>query len=301
MEGFDVEAEENKSPSKSYMESLLSNDGGKVFTDFKSLNHEMDCPEDEFYKDQDLLEEDSAELDPCPKIHVTQEEFEEWCAPWKNSLVINVLGKRVAYRMLENKVQKEWAKNGTVRLVDISQDFYLVQFAAKEDYKHALFEGPWLIADHYIVVQRWRPFFTVTAKQTRKIAAWVRIPGLPIELFNDRFLWRVASKLGTMLKIDKLTLIQSRGRFARICVEIDLQKKLVAQINVLGHILKLEYEGLHSICFNCGIYGHKQDHCPHSKINDGSDANSNPAEKPMDMDNQLEKSSSQKVNNHMPP
>nr|KYP38810.1 Transposon TX1 uncharacterized [Cajanus cajan] len=160
--------------------------------------------------------------------------------------------------MLDNKVQKEWAKNGVVRLVDLSQDYYLVQFASEEDYKHALFEGPWLIADHYIVVQRWRPFFTVTATQTRKIAAWIRIPGLPIELFNDRFLWRVGSKLGTMLKIDKLTSIQSRGRFARICVEIDLQKKLVSQINVLGHILKLEYEGLHSICFKQQENSHDQ-------------------------------------------
>ncbi|XP_020202252.1 uncharacterized protein At4g02000, partial [Cajanus cajan] len=131
----------------------------------------------------------------------------------------------------------------------------------KEDYKHALFEGPWMIADHYIVVQRWRPFFTFTATQTRRIAAWIRIPGLPIELFNDRFLWRVGNKLGTMLKIDKLTSIQSRGRFARICVEIDLQKKLVSQINVLSHILRLEYEGLHSVCFTCGKYGHKQQSC----------------------------------------
>ncbi|XP_020229303.1 uncharacterized protein LOC109810290 [Cajanus cajan] len=182
-----------KNSSKSYMESLLSPDGGKIFTDLNSLMKEM-------------------------------EEFEEWCSPWRNSLVINVLGKRVAYKMLDNKVQREWAKSGIVRLVDLTQDYYLVQFSSEDDYKHALYEGPWMIADHYIVVQRWRPFFTLTTSQTRKIAAWVRIPGLPIELFNDRFLWRVGSKLGTMLKIDKLTSVQTRGRFARICVEIDLKK-----------------------------------------------------------------------------
>nr|KYP63748.1 hypothetical protein KK1_018330 [Cajanus cajan] len=152
--------------------------------------------------------------------------------------------------MLDNKVQREWAKSGIVRLVDLTQDYYLVQFSSEDDYKHALYEGSWMIADHYIVVQRWRPFFTLTTSQTRKIAAWVRIPGLPIELFNDRFLWRVGSKLGTMLKIDKLTSVQTRGRFARICVEIDLKKKLVPHINVLGHILHLEYEGLHSISTN---------------------------------------------------
>nr|KYP68757.1 hypothetical protein KK1_022398 [Cajanus cajan]KYP68759.1 hypothetical protein KK1_022400 [Cajanus cajan] len=193
--------------------------------------------------------------------------------------------------MLDNKIQREWAKTGSVRLIDLSQDYYLVQFASEEDYKHALFEGPWLIADHYIVVQRWRPFFTVTAKQTRKIAARIRIPGLPIELFNDRFLWRVGSKLGTMLKIDKLTSIQSRGRFARICVEIDLKKKLVPQIDVLGHILKLEYEGLHSICFKCGKYGHKQSSCP--QFQNGDDKEESKNQTLMDVDNATTKIANQ--------
>nr|KYP46502.1 hypothetical protein KK1_031907 [Cajanus cajan] len=118
-----------------------------------------------------------------------------------------------------------------------------------------------MIADHYILVQRWRPFFTVTSSQTRKVAAWIRIPRLPIELYNDRFLWRVGNKPGSMLKIDKLTSIHSRGKLARICVEINLNRKLISMINVMGHIIKLEYEGLHAICFNCGRYGHKQDQC----------------------------------------
>nr|KYP36275.1 hypothetical protein KK1_042632 [Cajanus cajan] len=64
-----------------------------------------------------------------------------------------------------------------------------------------------------------------------------------------------------MLKIDKLTSLHSRGKFARICVEINLSRKLVSMINVMGHIIKLEYEGLHAICFKCGKYGHKQDQC----------------------------------------
>lgn len=31
---------------------------------------------------------------------------------------------------------------------------------------------------------------------------------------------------------------------------------------VRGVVLKLEYEGLHIVCFACGRYGHKQDSCP---------------------------------------
>lgn len=32
-----------------------------------------------------------------------------------------------------------------------------------------------------------------------------RIPGLPIELYNEQFLWRLGSAIGVMLKIDNVT------------------------------------------------------------------------------------------------
>nr|KYP34766.1 hypothetical protein KK1_044229 [Cajanus cajan] len=51
-----------------------------------------------------------------------------------------------------------------------------------------------MMTDHYIVVQRWRPFFTIIEKHVRKIATWIRILKLPIKLYNDRFLWRVGNK-----------------------------------------------------------------------------------------------------------
>lgn len=65
-----------------------------------------------------------------------------------------------------------------------------------------------------------------------------------------------------MLKVDHHTSIYSRGKFARICVELDLRRELVPSFTVLGAEFKLEYEGLHMICFGCGCYGHKQDLCP---------------------------------------
>lgn len=64
-----------------------------------------------------------------------------------------------------------------------------------------------------------------------------------------------------MLKVDRLTSIHSRGQYARICVEIDLEKPLKSFILIRGHKLFLEYEGLHLICFQYGKYGHKANQC----------------------------------------
>lgn len=106
-----------------------------------------------------------------------------------------------------------------------------------------------------------------TCGNSKRVAVWIKIPKLPFELYNSRFLWRIGSYMGNMLKIDKMTSVHSRGQYARICVEVDLEKPLFPFIIIRGHKLLLEYEGLHLICFNCGRYGHKLDHCPDKTIN----------------------------------
>lgn len=58
-----------------------------------------------------------------------------------------------------------------------------------------------------------------------------------LELFNDNLLYRLGSTLGQMLKIDKVTSVQVSGRFARICIEIDLDKPLQPKIILLIVIL----------------------------------------------------------------
>lgn len=190
---------------------------------------DMDLPDEKWYKEvEDDTTHDQGDLDPCPVILLSREEYEGWCKDWKWSLIVNVLGKKVEFKILENKLQHSWARVGKISIIDMPQDYYLVHFSSLEDYKRAIFEGPWLVADHYlIIIQRWRPFFLENAEVIRKVAVWIRIPRLPIELYTDKFLWRVGAKLGKI----QLTSFQARGQFARICVEIDLAKKLVSKIN----------------------------------------------------------------------
>ncbi|KAF7830686.1 LEAF RUST 10 DISEASE-RESISTANCE LOCUS RECEPTOR-LIKE PROTEIN KINASE-like 2.1 [Senna tora] len=91
--------------------------------------------------------------------------------------------------------------------------------------------------------------------------AWVRIPGLPLEFYNVHCLQRIGGLIGRTIKVDPTTSLTSRGKFARICVEINLKKQLVPQVEVRGRSYAVEYEGLHLICFQCGRYGHSKDLC----------------------------------------
>lgn len=136
--------------------------------------------------------------------------------------------------IFESKLQRSWTKNGTIQIIDMHDEYYQVIFQNEEDYKHALFEGPWKVADHYLIVQRWRPLFLMNAEKIRRVAVWIRIPRLRIELCNETFLRRVGMALGNFLKVDRLTSIHSKGKYARICVELDLDKPLETHIVVRG-------------------------------------------------------------------
>ncbi|KAI9070705.1 hypothetical protein K1719_047333 [Acacia pycnantha] len=47
----------------------------------------------------------------------------------------------------------------TSKVVPLSNEYYIVSFSSKEDCDYAYYEGPWMIDDHYLLVQQWRPNF----------------------------------------------------------------------------------------------------------------------------------------------
>lgn len=72
---------------------------------------------------------------------------------------------------------------------------------------------------------------------------------------------RLGEKIGEPKNIDEATSLVSRGKFPRMCVKIDITKPLVSKFILRRKVRRIEYEGLHLICFNCGVYGHTIDQC----------------------------------------
>lgn len=77
---------------------------------------------------------------------------------------------------------------------------------------------------------------------------------------------KVGSNIGRLIKINQATILISRGKFARICVEVDITKPLLAKFNIRRRIIRIEYEVLHLICFQCGTPGHHKEQCPSTKV-----------------------------------
>lgn len=62
------------------------------------------------------------------------------------------------------------------------------------------------------------------------VPIWIGLPDLPLFLFDKKILFSIGKILGSPLKIDMLTAEISRPSLAKICVEVDLTKKLPSRI-----------------------------------------------------------------------
>ncbi|XP_045792034.1 uncharacterized protein LOC123886793 [Trifolium pratense] len=196
-----------------------------------------------------------------PKVSLNESYFNDLCHPWKEALVIKVLGKRVGYQALKERLQKIWKLQGGFDMMNVDQGFYMVKCNLLADRERIMSQGPWMVFDHYLAVAQWSPEFAAPTAQVEKTLVWIRFPGLNLLFYDESFLLALASTIGTPVKVDTNTLNVERGRFARICVEIDLTKPVVGKVWIHGHWYKVQYEGLHMICATCGCYGHITRNC----------------------------------------
>lgn len=127
------------------------------------------------------------------------------------------------------------------------------------------------------------------------LPVWVRFRGLPVEYFDEEWLCRAWDEIGKTTKVDSTTRATTRGMFARVCLEIDMGKPLRANYRMRGKDWRLQYEGLHDLCFTCGKYGHREAGCPlkipeessdHMKTNEAQTKATSPSERSKKADEQ---------------
>jgi len=138
----------------------------------------------------------------------------------------------------------------------------MVRFDREEDYMAAVTGGPWRLFGSILMVQAWTPEFNPLRDEIVTTPIWVRVSNLPVTFYHQLILMGIAGGLGRPVRVDMTTLNRERGRFARVCVEVDLKEPLKGTVLVNGERYFVSYEGLGHICPTCGIFGHLVSACP---------------------------------------
>lgn len=74
---------------------------------------------------------------------------------------------------------------------------------------------------------------------------------------------QIGNSIGKILRIDTHIVAEARGRFAWLCVQVDIDKPLVTNILIGGLHQPVNYEGVHRPYFSCGEISHRRDACPY--------------------------------------
>lgn len=159
------------------------------------------------------------------------------------------------------RLAQKWAPKDEWQLIDLENSYFIVRFKSEEDRDFALTGGPWIIAGKYLVVQQWHLDFDAKTTKIRLMAVWIRISGLPMQYMDENALTVARDFPGKTYKVDVNSAIQVRGRYARLCVKVDLDKPLRTFLRFGQKVCKLEYEGLDQIYFSCRRFGHRKDFC----------------------------------------
>ncbi|XP_019158181.1 PREDICTED: uncharacterized protein LOC109154898 [Ipomoea nil] len=194
-------------------------------------------------EEADEISDDEDDDPLCPTIRLTKAEVATIRAPWRKALIIKVMGRKLRYAYLLRRLSSMWKPK-------------------VEDLEFAMFEGLWMVLDHYLIVKPWVPDFDPYSDTTEKVLVWARIPCFPVEYYIYIFLRKLGNKVGRTIRVDQATSLVSRGMFARICVEVDITKPLISKFKYEDKVRSVAYEGIHMIYFSCGIYGHAADSCP---------------------------------------
>ncbi|KAG5565781.1 hypothetical protein RHGRI_001639 [Rhododendron griersonianum] len=191
---------------------------------------------------------------------------------WNKYLMGHFLDGKMAYPLIVSTTRYQWKELFVAVKPDVG-GCYLFEFRDEQAKQEVLDGGPYFFSQKYLVLKDWHRMMKPVKEQPSHIPAWVKLHDLPLELWNQECLSRVASTIGKPLHVDQATaktsrqpgLLQTKSTSARICIEINAQHELPAdvEITVEGEsvVVPIEYQVLPLMCKLCQVFGHSTAQC----------------------------------------
>lgn len=206
---------------------------------------------------------------------------------WNKYLIGHFLDGKMAYPLVLSTARYQWKELFVAVKPDVA-GCYLFEFRDEQAKQQVLDGGPYFFSQKYLVLKDWHRMMQPVKEQPSHIPAWVRLRNLPLELWNQECLSRVANTIGRPLHVDQATaktsrqpgLLQTKSTSARVCIEISAEHDLPdeVRITVEGNsvVVPIDYQVLPSMCKNCKVFGHSNTQCSWKLPSSSSPPNQEP-------------------------
>lgn len=201
----------------------------------KSIENELvGCEDLLIFESKDII---TGGTDNIPSIGFSKKVHAQLIKPWQHAVVVKLLGRHIGYKALCNWLETLWSSTLGFSIIDLENDYFIFSFKVEGDVEFALTQGPWTIMGHYLIVQPWTFQFDASMQEIHLIIAWIRLLSMAFHYYYKRMLRKLGQIIGMVIQINYNTKSSSmRGRFARIAVEVVLNKPVVSQFLLDGKL-----------------------------------------------------------------
>ncbi|XP_074576165.1 uncharacterized protein LOC141832578 [Curcuma longa] len=163
-------------------------------------------------------------------------------------------------------VQKLWDSWNVSGSYEVHFSGWLIfRFNNVKDREGVLIKGPYFMFRRPLFLKNMPEFFKFDDHEIKRVPVWIKLPGLPLECWNETCLSMIVSKVGKPLHTAKKTQTKKRISHPRVLVEVDASKKLVRNVTIrlpdgeFDQRVIFEYEPRY--CNHCTMFAHNTDDC----------------------------------------
>ncbi|KAL8161211.1 hypothetical protein V2J09_012700 [Rumex salicifolius] len=115
-----------------------------------------------------------ADAGEFPEVSINHEIINCLAKGWQTPVIIKLLGRPVAFHILERKLCVLWKPNGRFVIVDLPHEF-----SVEEDHFTTLTGGHWTVFGRCLMVRNWSAYFN-PSRDSIKTCDWVCFTNLPL-------------------------------------------------------------------------------------------------------------------------
>ncbi|CAH9115377.1 unnamed protein product [Cuscuta europaea] len=199
-----------------------------------------------------FIQPKGSDLDFTNKVMLTMVEM------WGHCLVGCFTGRFPGLKAVY-ELKEKWCVKCLIRPHDKGWVIFIFQNDA--DRMKVLNDGPYTIFGKMLMLKVLCEDFSFEDEEFLKVPIWVKLPNLPMQLWNEEAMSEVASMSGTPLTTDRITQERANHNFARILIEVDVSKPppLSFPIRLPSQKIfnqRVVYETFPNFFFHCKKYGH---------------------------------------------
>ena len=105
----------------------------------------------------------------------------------------------------------------------------LIRPSTEKDYARIFFRRTWFVQNSPMTISKWTMDFMIN-KESSIAPVWVSLSGLPLPLFEKKYLLKIGSLIGRPLQVDSATLTLKRPSVASLLIDVDAANPPVRRI-----------------------------------------------------------------------